>query len=147
MLGMKRVCLRLLCVCNFRANILFIIYLMTFNCQTSKLITLSELKDKLTSSTSKRYRRQKFDYTNIAACLFIQLNSNQLQWWFSFSYVCSVYNYKKVLHKKWLLIIFTTYLYVCSMLSQLKHNGFFLFFVIRNPHISPQKSTWLKRLR
>ena len=58
-------------------------------------------------------------------------------------YVCSVYNYKKVLYiKKGLLIIFTTYLYVCSMLSQLKHNEFFLFFVDRNPHIFPQKSTW-----
>ena len=61
---------------------LFMIYLLTCNCQTSKIITLSELKDKLTSSTSKSYRRQK-----IAACLFCQLNSNQLQWWFSFSYI------------------------------------------------------------
>ena len=104
--------------------------LIFFNCQTSKIIALSELKDKLTSSTPKSYRRKKI--TKIDACLFCQLNSNQLQWWFSFSYIyyaCSVYNYKKSsIHKKWLLIIFTTYLYVCSMLSQLKHNGFFLFF-------------------
>jgi len=28
------------------------------------------------------------------------------------------------------------------MLSQLKHNGFFLFIVNRNPHISRKKSTW-----
>ena len=115
---------------NF-ALIFFMIYLLTFNCQTSKIMTLNELKDKLTSSTSKSYRRQKFDYTKIAACLFCQLNSNQLQCWFSFSYiyyVCCVYNYKKsYIHKKWLLIIFTTYLYVCSMLSQLINNGFFLF--------------------
>ena len=110
----------------------FMIYILTFNCQTSKIITLSELRDKLTSSTSKSYRRQKFDYTKIAACLFCRLNSNQLQWWFSFSYiyyVCSVYNYKKSsIHKKLLLIIFTMYLYVFSMLSQLKHNGFFILF-------------------
>jgi len=44
-----------------------------------------------------------------------------------------------ILIKTWLLIIFTTYLYVCSMLSQLKHNGFFLFFVNRNPHLFPAK--------
>jgi len=46
---------------------------------------------------------------------------------------------KKVLHKKWLLISFTKYLYECSMLSQLTHNGFFIFFVNRNPHIFMQK--------
>ena len=43
---------------NF-ALILFMIYVLTYNCQTSQIITLSELKDKLTSSTSKSYRRQK----------------------------------------------------------------------------------------
>ena len=94
----------------------------------------------MTSSTSKSYRRQKFDYTKIATCLFCQLNSND-------DFRCHTYNMfalftiiKKVLfRKKWLLIIFTTYLYVYSMLSQLKHNGFFLFFVNRNPHIFPQK--------
>ena len=42
------------------ALIFFMIYLLTFNCQTSKIITLSELKDKLTSSTSKSYHRQIF---------------------------------------------------------------------------------------
>jgi len=47
------------------------------------MITLSELKDRLTSSTSKSYRRQKLDYTKNTACLFCQLNSNQLQCWFS----------------------------------------------------------------
>jgi len=30
---------------------------------------------------------------------------------------------------------FSTYFDVYSMLSQLKHKGFFLFFVNRNPHI------------
>ena len=59
----------------------FMIYLLTFNCQTSKIITLSELKDKLTSNTLKSYRRQKFDYTKIVACDFR-------------FHVCSVYNYK-----------------------------------------------------
>jgi len=36
---------------------------------------------------------------------------------------------------------------VYSMLSQIKHKGFFLFFVNRNPHIFPQKSTRSKRSR
>jgi len=53
LLGMNWVCLRILCVCQFRANIFFIIYLLTYNCQTSNMITLSELKDKMTSSTPK----------------------------------------------------------------------------------------------
>ena len=48
--------------------------------------------------------------------VYIILSTYWLQWWFSFSYIqyfCSVYNYKKSsIHKKWLLIIFTTYLYV-----------------------------------
>ena len=117
------------------------IYLLTFNCQTSKIITLSELKDKLTSSTSKSYRRQKFDYTKIASCLFCQLNSNQLQRWFSFSYTMfALFTIiKNYIHKKWLLSICTTYLYVCSMLSQLKHNGFFLFFRWQKSSYFPTK--------
>ena len=144
------VCLRLLCVCKFRANIFFMIYSLTFNCQTSKIISLSELKDNLTRSTSKSYRRQTFDYTKIAECLFCQLNSNQLQWWCSCPYTMfALFTIikKSSIHKQWLLIIFATYLYVCSMLSQLKHDGFFLFSLIEILIFSRKKSTWSKRLR
>jgi len=34
---------------------------LTFNVQTPNIITLSHLKEKLTSSTSKSYWRQQFD--------------------------------------------------------------------------------------
>ena len=125
------VCLRLLCVCKFRANIFFMIYSLTFNCQTSKIISLSELKDNLTRSTSKSYRRQTFDYTKIAECLFCQLNSNQLQWWCSCPYTMfALFTIikKSYIHKNgyWLFLP-CIYMYF-ALLPQLKHNGFFLFF-------------------
>ena len=123
---MKWVCLRLLCVCKCRGIIFLWHIYLTLNCQTSKITTLSELKEKLTRSTSKSYRRQKFDNTKKWP-----LNSNQLQCWFSFSYikyVCSVYNYKKSnIHTKWLLVIFTPYFDVCSILSQLNITDSFFF--------------------
>jgi len=53
---------------------------------------------------------------------------------------------KSSIHKKWLLVIFTTYLYVCSMLSQLKHKRFFLFIVNRNPHIFQQKKHVVQKI-
>jgi len=38
------------------------------------------------------------------------------------------------------------YLYVCSVLSQLKHNGFFLFFVNRNPHSFLKKKDVVQKI-
>ena len=40
----------------------------------------------------------------------------------------------------------TTYFDLYSKLSQLKHNGFFLFFVNRNPHIFSQTKHMVEKI-